>query len=107
MSSEWIKACNVKDVSEEEPCCVEMSDGKMVAVYKVGEEYFSTDDLCTHGNASLSEGWQEGDKIECPFHGGSFHIKTGEPANYPCVKPLRTYPVKVDGDDIIIEYPKG
>jgi len=106
MSSEWTKACDVKDVSDEEPCCVEMSDGKMVAVYKVGEEYFSTDDLCTHGNASLSEGWQEGDKIECPFHGGSFHIKTGEPANYPCVKPLRTYPVRVDGDEILIEYPK-
>ena len=105
MSSEWIKACTVNDVSEEEPFCAEMSDGTKVAVYKVGDEYFSTDDLCTHGNASLSEGWQEGDEIGCPFHGGSFHIRTGEPVKYPCVKPLRTYPVKVHGGDIFIEYP--
>lgn len=105
MASEWIRVCTVDDVSEDEPHCIEMSDGKKVAVYKVEDEYFSTDDLCTHGNASLSEGWQEGGRIECPFHGGAFHIKTGEPANYPCVKPLRTYAVKVEAGEVYIEYP--
>lgn len=106
MSSKWIKVCAVEDVAEEEPRCVEMHDGNKVAIYKVDEEYFATDDLCTHGSASLSEGWQEGGRIECPFHGGAFHIKTGEPASYPCVKPLRTYALKVEGGDIVIEYPE-
>jgi len=104
MPDKWIKACNISDVSEEEPYCFAVSTEKNVAIYKIEEEFFCTDDLCTHGNASLSEGFADEGIIECPFHGGAFNIRTGEPASYPCIKALRTYAVKLDGDAIMIAY---
>jgi nitrite reductase/ring-hydroxylating ferredoxin subunit len=61
------------------------------------------DDTCTHGQASLSEGTIEGDEIFCPFHMGAFSIKTGEATAPPCVSPLRTYPVRVEGDGVYLE----
>jgi len=104
MSDKWINVCNISDVPEDEPYCFAVSAEKKVAVYKVDEEFFCTDDLCTHGNASLSDGFQDGDIIECPFHGGAFSILTGEPTSYPCIKAIRTYPVKIEGDTIMIAY---
>jgi len=104
MSDKWINICNISDVPEDEPYCFAVSEEKNVAIYKVDEDFFCTDDLCTHGNASLSEGFQDEGIIECPFHGGAFDIRTGEPTSYPCIKAISTYPVKVDGDTIMIAY---
>ena len=61
------------------------------AVYNLKGEFFVTEDNCTHGMASLSDGYLEGDIIECPFHGGAFNVRTGEPAERPCVIPLKIY----------------
>ncbi|HXV24694.1 MAG TPA: Rieske 2Fe-2S domain-containing protein, partial [Alphaproteobacteria bacterium] len=46
------------------------------AVYNVEGEFFVTEDTCTHGMASLSEGTLDGDVIECPFHAGAFNVRT-------------------------------
>jgi ethylbenzene dioxygenase ferredoxin component len=64
---------------------------------------FITDDTCTHGSASLSEGYLEGDVIECPFHGGAFDIRTGEPTAFPCAEALRTYAAIIQDGFIYIE----
>lgn len=68
------------------------------AVYNVNGEFFVTEDTCTHGMASLSEGTLDGDVIECPFHAGTFNVRTGEPAERPCVVPLKVFePIVEDG----------
>jgi nitrite reductase/ring-hydroxylating ferredoxin subunit len=69
-----------------------------IAVFYIKRRYYATADTCTHGRASLSEGWVDGENIECPFHGGTFHIPSGRPVYPPCVVPLRTYPVKMEDD---------
>ena len=74
-----------------------------IAVYKLGSDYFATDDTCTHGEASLSEGDIEGDEIFCPFHMGAFNIRTGEATVPPCVKALNSYPVRIVGDTVCVE----
>ena len=104
MPDNWINICKISDVPEDEPFCFAVSEEKNVAIYKLDEDFFCTDDLCTHGNASLSEGFQDEGIIECPFHGGAFDIRTGEPTSYPCIKAISTYRVKVDGDTIMIAY---
>jgi nitrite reductase/ring-hydroxylating ferredoxin subunit len=104
MSNKWIKTCSKSDVSEEEPYCFAVSAEKNITIYKIDEEFFCTDDLCTHGNASLSEGFQDDGIIECPFHGGAFNIRTGEPTSYPCINAIRTYPVKIEDDTIMVAY---
>lgn len=68
------------------------------AVYNVNGEFFVTEDTCTHGMASLSEGTLDGDVIECPFHAGTFNVRTGEPIERPCVVPLKVFePTVEDG----------
>ena len=69
-------------------------------------DYYALGDLCTHEEASLSDGEIVGDEIECPLHGGAFEIKTGLPAAFPVVVPATTYRVRVVGDEVQIGLPK-
>lgn len=77
--------------------------GLTLAVYNVEGEFFVTDDLCTHGPGSLSEGYLDGHVIECDFHNGAFDIRTGEVVAPPCMIPLKTYKVIVENGRIAIE----
>jgi len=68
-------------------------------LHKVGGELYLTDNLCTHGLVSLSEGELVGTTIYCPLHGGAFDVRNGNAVELPCKKALKTYPVEmVDGD---------
>lgn len=80
---------------------------KEIAIYNLDGELYATDDICTHAYASLADGYIEGDVIECPLHGGCFEIKTGKAKTPPVTEDLKTYPVKVDGDDILVGIPKA
>lgn len=96
--SELITLCAIGDVKEDTPISVSPENFPMLAVYEYDGEYFVTDNLCTHGMAVLTDGYQDAAEIECPFHGGAFSIKTGEATSAPCQVPIKTYPVTiVDG----------
>lgn len=89
--------CQLSDVDDDEPFRAEIGD-MAYAVFRVGDEIFVTDDMCTHGPGQLSEGWVEDCQIECPFHGGRFDLRTGKPTEPPCEVPIRTWtPVIRDG----------
>nr|WP_237233513.1 non-heme iron oxygenase ferredoxin subunit [Sphingopyxis granuli] len=77
--------------------------GDMLAVYNVDGDFFVTSNLCTHGVATLTEGWLEDHTIECPQHGGCFDVRTGEATHFPCEKPLQTYKVTREGDEIFAD----
>jgi len=98
--SNYVRLCGLNEVSDGEPRRVVVDGYPPLAVYQIGEEYFVTADTCTHGMASLCEGYQEGEEIECPFHGGAFNIRSGEPLAFPCTEPLETVPVRVDDDAV-------
>ena len=80
-------------------------DTDAVALFNVGGTYFAVSDRCTHGRASLSEGRVVDSGaclLECPWHGGRFELKTGRPAGGPPSAPLKTYQVKVSGEQILV-----
>lgn len=94
--SRRIFLCAAEDVADDTPKKIEVDDfNEVLALYRVDGQYYLTDDLCTHGLASLSAGELDGVNIICPLHGGAFDIRTGEATEYPCKRPLRTYPVEV------------
>ena len=97
-----IELCKTSDVDEGAAIKVETHD-LVLAVFNLNGAFYVTDDLCTHGPGSLSEGIICDDTVECDFHNGSFNIKTGQPVEPPCIIPLKTYPVKVENDTIYIE----
>jgi nitrite reductase/ring-hydroxylating ferredoxin subunit len=95
-------ACKTSEVPENAVkfCAV---GGKNLAIYNIDGTFYATEDECTHGAASLSEGILDGDVVECPLHFGAFHIPTGKPVAAPCSIALRTYPVSVEGDDVMVD----
>ena len=97
-----IDLCSTADVAPGSAIKVETSD-LTLAVYNVDGEFFCTDDICTHGPGSLSEGYIDGDVVECNFHNGQFNIKTGEVVAPPCMIPIKTYKTIVEGDRVFIE----
>ena len=100
--SDLVTLCKKDDVEEGKPLAVNIEGFPALAVYKIEEEFYVTDNICTHGMAILSDGYQEGNEIECPFHGGAFDIKTGEATAFPCQIPLQTYAVSIENDSVCI-----
>lgn len=66
-----------------------------IAVFNVNGRLHAISDICTHEHARLSDGYVEGETVECPLHQGLFHIPTGRALAAPAVKGLRTFPVRV------------
>jgi ethylbenzene dioxygenase ferredoxin subunit len=90
------------DLAPGRRCFVEVDDCPL-AVFNLSDRFYVTDDLCTHGGASLSEGEiVDGDMIECPVHQGRFHIPTGRATAFPCETDLRTYRVVEREDGIYV-----
>ena len=71
-----------------------------VALYNIDGQFYATHNVCTHAHALLSDGFLEGDVIECPLHGGRFEVKTGKGLGAPIICDLKTLPVRVEGDAI-------
>ena len=97
-----IDLCNAADVEPGNALKVEAGD-LTLAVFNVDGEFYVTDDQCTHGPGSLSEGYIECDVVECNFHNGQFNIKTGEVVSPPCMIPIKTYRTVVENGRVLIE----
>ena len=82
-------------------------DGHRVAVVRIGEVFYAIGDRCSHADYSLSEGDVDIDDvtIECPKHGSTFSLETGEPQTLPATLPVPTYEVEVHGDDVVVVLP--
>ena len=93
--------CGVAEVEAGQVIKVEAA-GLVLAVFNLEGQFFVTDDTCTHGPGSLSEGCIIGDAVECNFHNGVFDIRTGEVLAPPCLTPLKTYPVRIEGGRVFI-----
>jgi 3-phenylpropionate/trans-cinnamate dioxygenase ferredoxin subunit len=78
-------------------------NGVSICVTRVGDEVFAINDVCSHSDASLSEGEIIDFKIECWLHGAEFDLRTGEALSPPAVAPIKVYPVIVDGDSVTVE----
>ncbi|MBV7380816.1 MocE family 2Fe-2S type ferredoxin [Maritimibacter dapengensis] len=99
----WIDAIATDDVDEEDLIRFD-HDGKTYCIYRSpNDEFFCTDGLCTHEQVHLEEGLVMDYEIECPKHNAAFDYRTGEALRAPACVNLNTYPVKVEGDRVLIE----
>ena len=76
--------------------------GRDIALYTVGDAVYATDNLCTHGQARLCDGFLDGHEIECPLHQGKFDVRDGKPLCEPVTLPLRSYPVRIYGARVYV-----
>ena len=76
--------------------------GRDVAIYTVGGAVYATDNICTHGQARLCDGFLDGHEIECPLHQGKFDVRDGRPLCEPVAQALRSYPIKVGAGRVLV-----
>jgi naphthalene 1,2-dioxygenase system ferredoxin subunit len=101
MSDQWIDVMATEDIPEDDVIGADIA-GKSIALYRVEGEVFATDNLCTHGNARLCDGFLEGHEIECPLHQGKFDIRNGKAMCAPLTEDVKTYPIKIEGDRVFV-----
>ncbi len=78
-------------------------EGMPVCLVRVEDEVFAVHDICTHALESLSGGWVEGDRIECPRHGAQFSLRTGDAMTPPASRAVPTFPVEVRDGRILVD----
>ena len=93
----------VAAVSEVEPGKVKeiTVNGKAIALCNVGGTFYALDNVCVHRGGPLGQGFLDGDKVECPWHGWQYDVKTGTVARDPGMK-VPTFEVKVQGSDVLV-----
>ena len=100
----WIDACNVDDIDEEDVMRFDYGD-RTLAIYKSAKgKFYATDGICTHEKVHLADGLVIGNLIECPKHNGRFDYTTGEPKRIPVCEKIETFPVKVEGDKVYVNF---
>jgi 3-phenylpropionate/trans-cinnamate dioxygenase ferredoxin subunit len=97
-----IKTLKTSDLSLNSSKVINLGD-KQIALFNYEGEYYALDDMCSHAEASLSEGDVYDCKVECPLHGAEFDLKTGDAVTLPATKPVNKYKVNVEDDYIFLE----
>jgi 3-phenylpropionate/trans-cinnamate dioxygenase ferredoxin subunit len=93
------------EIAEGQAIVVDAGERRL-AVCRAGGAVYAIDDICTHDGGPLGEGELFGYEIECPRHGARFDVRTGAVTRMPAVRPVRTYPVEHEGQDLFVEVPE-
>ena len=96
------RVCTVDEIPEDEPMRV-VVDGTPVCLARCDGEILAIHDVCSHADVPLSEGELDGCTVECWLHGSRFDLRTGKPTGLPATKPVPTYRVRVEGDDVLVD----
>ena len=100
--AEYVKVAKTSEIEDQCAKCVEVG-GHSIALFNIGGEFYAIDDLCPHEEGPLSEGYVEGYEVECPWHAATFNLKTGAHSGPPAEEDVKTYKVRVEGDDVEVE----
>jgi ethylbenzene dioxygenase ferredoxin subunit len=104
-AEDWRVVCDSGEVAPGDMKRVDLEDLPAIAVFNLDGTFHVTAARCTHAEACLTEGTLHGDVIECPFHGGSFQVQTGEAVSRPAKKPLQVFETDVRDGAVVIRVP--
>ena len=99
----WVSVAKAADIAVGRSIIVRLDDVP-VAVFHLEDGWYAIEDVCTHDGGPVAEGRLEDGVIECPRHGATFDLRTGAALTFPAVSPVSTYPVRVVGDDVQVEW---
>jgi 3-phenylpropionate/trans-cinnamate dioxygenase ferredoxin subunit len=100
-----IKACKTDQLKPGE--AIRLNLTPPIAIYRLNDGFYATEDTCSHAQSSLSAGDIDLEEctVECPYHASLFDIRTGHALSLPASKPVRTYAVTIEGDEVFVETP--
>jgi 3-phenylpropionate/trans-cinnamate dioxygenase ferredoxin subunit len=103
MSAQVVRVCSKGDIESGTARRVEVGKHRICLV-RIGDDFYAIGDRCSHADFSLAEGevYPEEREIECWKHGSTFSLADGKPQSLPATKPVPTYDVQVEGDDVMV-----
>ena len=99
----WVRVCSMDGIEPDDLIRFDHGGCTFVVIRSPEDEYFCIDGVCTHEHVHLSDGFVMDGVIECPKHNGQFDYRTGEAMRAPPCINLKTWPVKVENDEVFIE----
>lgn len=102
----FTRVCGVGELDIGEALRIEQGN-EPVALFNVDGTFRAVQDTCSHGQWSLADGYLEGDTIECSLHMAKFCLRTGKVCTPPATIPLKVFPVRVEGDDVLVDLAAG
>jgi nitrite reductase/ring-hydroxylating ferredoxin subunit len=99
-----VKVANVSQVPRGTGKVVH-AGGKVLALFNLGGTFYALDNSCTHVGGPLGEGTVRENQVTCPWHGSIFNINTGEVIRPPARRPVATFPVRVENDEVWVDVP--
>ena len=97
----WVRVATA-DLPQGEMVAVEVGRTSLALYHLDDGSWHATENECTHAFAMLTDGWLDGCEVECPLHAGRFDVRDGKPLCPPVDQPVRTYPVRIDGDAVMV-----
>jgi naphthalene 1,2-dioxygenase system ferredoxin subunit len=102
-TGQWIALGSQAEVFGTRACRSMKIEGVQIGLFLVDGEIYAIDDICSHGNARLSEGDVEGFEVECPLHAGLFDIRSGKALTAPLTRDVRSHRIRRDGDALFLQ----
>ena len=97
----FVRVCALSELTENSAKAVEV-EGVQICLARADGEVLALLDECSHAEVALSDGDVEGGTVECWLHGSRFDLRTGKPVGPPATEAVTTFPVRVDGDDVLV-----
>lgn len=101
VGAEWLVAASASELDADYPVMATVA-GVEMALCLEGGEVFALANICTHAFARLSDGHVEDGQVFCPLHQGSFDLRTGEAKAAPCFEPVKTFPARIVGEEVMV-----
>ena len=99
----WIDVAAEADLFEGAGIAV-APEGQDIALFKLDDGgVYAINNLCSHGNAKLCDGFVEGHHVECPFHQALFDVRDGSVSCGPATEPVKSWPVKIEGGRVLLQ----
>ena len=93
--TDWVDVCAENALANGENIIIDV-DGTDVAIFKIDEQFYAIEDVCSHDGAEIASGELEGDEIICPRHGAKFCVKTGAVKCAPAYEDIDTFPIRIE-----------
>jgi nitrite reductase (NADH) small subunit len=104
--AKWVKLCGLADAPAVGNVTEIELDGVGVCLANVEGELSALNNVCPHRHGPLGQGWLEGECVVCPWHSWTFHTKTGV-ADYPENERVDVFPLKIEGQDVLVDVERG
>ena len=102
MPEEFVKVAQTDQLTPGRTMLVEFGKFERILLVNFEGDYYAVEELCPHSGAALSEGDLYGEVVECPLHGSAFDVRTGQVLTMPAEDNLIVYPVRIEGNDILV-----